>query len=283
MAMTLEAFRSSLSSGVTDVLQQVTFIQANAYLAPSGTAALQVSAELPKLAMLWGVGAHLENIQPQASSFQPMPYPNFAPNNIGTALENPPKVWDFTRAPKVLRPTEAFSIYASQTSGGAENQAIFTMFTDGNIIAAPPVSQIPTQTGVGMFTIQHATAATTLTANAWTQVTPIMDSPGIPAGLYALVGMRAQSAGCLAFRVRPISGSGFRPGGTGTQTANQLEAPGQRFINALTGQQSPWGVWMNFYQNTPPFIEFWSTSADTKQDMWFDLIKISDATTSGAL
>src|SRR6266478_2131523 len=110
MSMTLEAFRSSLASGVTDVLQQVTFIQANAYLAPSGTASLQVSAELPKLAMLWGVGVNLENIQPQASSFQPMPYPNFAPNNIGTALENPPKFWDFTRAPKVLRPTEAFSI-----------------------------------------------------------------------------------------------------------------------------------------------------------------------------
>jgi hypothetical protein len=281
--MTLEAFRSSLASGVTDVLQQVTFIQANAYLAPSGTASLQVSAELPKLAMLWGVAANLENIQPQASSFQPMPYPNFAPNNIGAGLENPPKVWDFTRAPKVLRPTEAFSIYASQTSGGAQNVTVFTMFTDGNIIAAPPVSQIPTQTGVGMFTIQHATATTTLTANAWTQVTPVMDSPGIPAGLYALVGMRAQSAGCLAFRVRPISGSGFRPGGTGTQTADQLEAPGQRFINALTGQQSPWGVWLYFYQNTPPFVEFWSTSADVKQDMWFDLIKISDATTSGAV
>ena len=283
MAMHIEAFRSSLASGVTNVLQQVTYIQAGAYLSPSGTASMQVSSEVPKLGALWGVGAHLENIQPQAQSFQPQPFPNFAPNNIGTVAENPPKFWDFLRSPKVLRPTETFSIFASQTNGAAENEAIFCMFTDGDFTPARPVSQTPTQTGIGMFTIQHATANTTLTPNAWTQVTPVLDSPGIPAGLYALVGMRVMSAGCLAFRVKPTSGSGLRPGGVGCQTANQLETPGQRYINALTGQISHWGQWLQFWQNTPPFIEFWSTSADTVQNMWFDLIKLNDSVTANAL
>lgn len=281
MAFTLEAFRSSLASGTTDVFQQVTYISSGAILAPSASG-LQVSAVLNKLAFLFGVGAHLEQIQPQAASFLPLPYPTFAPNNIGTAAENPPKVWDLIRAPKVLRQTETFNIFASQTSGGAENEAVFCMFTDGIIVPAPAVSMAPTFNGNSMFTVAHATATTTLTANAFTQVTPTLDA-ALPAGFYALVGMRVQSAGCLAFRVKPINEPLWRPGGVGCQTADQLEAPGQRYINALTGTISHWGVWLTFFQNTVPNVDVWSTSADTKEDFWFDLIKISDAVTAAAL
>ena len=281
MAYTLEAFRSSLASGVTDVFQQVTYISSGAILAPSASG-LQVSAALSKLALVFGVGAHLEQIQPQAASFLPLPYPTLAPNNIGTVMENPPKAWDFIRAPKVLRPTETFNIFASQTSAGAETETVFTMFTDGVIIQAPPVSQAPTLNGNGMFTIAHATATTTLTANAFTQVTPVLDA-ALPAGLYSLVGMRYQSATALAFRIKPINEPLWRPGGIGCQTADQLELPGQRFINALTGSISHWGEWLKFFQNTVPNIDCWATGADTKEDFWFDLIKISDVVTAAAL
>jgi hypothetical protein len=281
MAWTLEAFRSSLASGVTDVLQQVTYISAGAILAPSASG-LQVSAALSKLHSVFGVGAHLERIQPQAASMLPLPYPDLAPNNIGTAAENPPKVWDFSRGPKPLRPTETFNIFASQTSGGAENEAVFVQFTDGLVTQAPPLASVPAINGNGMFTCVHCTATTTLTANAFTQITPILDLP-LPAGTYALVGARVQSAGCLAFRMKPINEPLWRPGGVGTQTADQLEMPGQRFINALTGQISHWGVWFTFFQNTVPNIDIWSTSADAKEDIWFDLIKLSDIVTANAL
>lgn len=281
MAYTLEAFRSSLSSGVTDTYQEVTFISSGAILAPSANG-LQVSAVLNKLCLVFGVGAHLEAIQPQAASFLPLPYPTLQPNNIGTAMENPPKAWDFIRAPKVLRQTEAFHIFASQTSAGAETETVFAMFTDGVIQPAPAISQAPTFNGNSMFTIAHATATTTLTANAFTQVTPTLDA-ALPAGQYALVGMRVQSTGCLAFRIKPINEPLWRPGGIGCQTADQLELPGQRYINALNGQISHWGTWLTFFQNTVPNVDVWSTSADTKEDFWFDLVKISDVVTAAAI
>ena len=280
MAFHMEYFRSSLASGVTDVLQQVNFVNSG-ILAPSSNG-VQVSAMLSKLHSLFGVGAHLENISPQAASMLPLPYPNLASNNVGTAINTPAAVWDFCEAPKPLRPTETFNIYASQISAGAETETVFVQFTDGIITPAPPLATAPALNGNGMFTVAHATATTTLTANAFTQVTPVLDLP-LPAGLYALVGARVMSAGALAFRMAPINEPLWRPGGTAVQAATDLDYPNQRYVNNLTGKISKWGQWFTFYQNTVPNVQIFSTSADTKEDMWFDLIKISDATTSGAL
>ena len=281
MAFHMEAFRSSLSSGTTDVFQQITYISAGALLAPSGNG-VQVSAQLPFLHSVFGVSAHLENLQVQAASFLPLPYLTLGPNNKGTAMESPPRAWDYALRPKALRPTEFLNMYGSQTNGSAETVAAFVQFTDNNRPAAPPIATAPAVNGNGMFTTAHATAATTLTANAWSQVTPIFDQP-LPAGQYALVGVRAVSATALAFRIAPVVEPLWRPGGVACQSADQLDAPNQRYFNPQTGKVSDWGVWLTFFQNTAPFVQFWATSADTAEDMYFDLIKISDVTTSGAL
>lgn len=281
MAFHMEAFRSSLASGVTDVFQQVTYITAGAQLAPSGSG-LQVSAQLNKLFTIHGVGAHLENIQPQAASFQPLPYPTFGPNNVGTAVESPARFWDLSSSPKVMRPTEFLNIFASQTSGGAENEAVFVQFTDGNNAVAPPVAQAAGLNGNGSFTVVHATATATLTANAWSQVTPVLDTP-LPAGNYALVGARVVSATALAFRMHPVNEPLWRPGASACQAADGLDAPNARFINPLNGSISKWGVWLTFYQNVFPFVDIWATAGDTKEDFFFDLIKLSDTTSMGAL
>jgi len=211
----------------------------------------------------------------------PLPYPCYNPNNIGTAIETPPKFWDFSRNPKALRPTEEFDIFASQLNAGAETETVFVQFTDGVMIAAPQIAPGPTINGNNQLFTVHATAATTLTANAWTQVTPVLDQ-ALPAGLYALVGARVVTAGALAFRMLPIVQPLWRPGGVGSQTNDQLDPPGQRYINPLDGSVSHWGVWLTFYQNTVPNVHIWSTSADTAEDMFFDLIKISDVITAGA-
>lgn len=280
MAFHMEYFRSSLSSGVTDVLQQVNFV-ASGVLAPSSNG-VQISAMLSKLHSLFGVGAHLENISPQAASMLPLPYPNLAGNNVGTAINTPPTVWDFSRGPKPLRPTETFNIFASQTAAGAETETVFVQFTDGVTTPAPPLATAPALNGNGMFTVAHATAATTLTANAFTQVTPVLDLP-LPAGQYALVGMRVMTAHALAFRVAPINEPLWRPGGMAVQAPTSLDFPNQRYINPLNGMISPWGVWLTFFQNTVPNVQIFATAADTVEDMWFDLIKISDVVTAQAL
>lgn len=280
MAFHMEYFRSSLASGATDVLQQVAFVSSGV-LAPSGNG-VQVSAALSKLHSLFGVGANLENISPQAASMLPLPYPNLASNNVGTAINTPAALWDFSRNPKPLRPTEQFNIFASQISGGAETETVFVQFTDGIVTPAPALATAPALNGNGMLTTVHATATATLTANAFTQVTPILDLP-LPAGFYALVGARVMSAKALAFRLAPINDPLWRPGGIAVQAATDLDYPGQRYINNLTGAISHWGVWLTFFQNTVPNVQLFSTAADTKVDTWFDLIKISDITTSGAL
>jgi hypothetical protein len=280
MAFHMEYFRSSLSSGVTDVLQQVTFVSTGV-LAPSANG-VQVSAKLPFLHSLFGVGAHLERIQPQAASMLPLPYPDLAGNNVGTAINTPPTVWDFIYAPKPLRPTETFNIFASQTSAGAETEVVFVQFTDGVVTPAPGLALAPALNGNGMLTQVHATATTTLTANAFTQVTPVLDLP-LPAGMYALVGARVMSATALAFRLAPINDPLWRPGGIAVQASTDLDWPNQRYVNPLTGHKSPWGTWLTFFQNTVPNVQIFATAADTKEDMWFDLIKISDVVTAGAL
>jgi len=277
----MEAFRSSLASGSSDVFQQVTYISAGAVLAPLVNG-VQVSAMLPYLHSLFGVGAHLENIRPQSASMLPLPYPTLAPNNIGTAVESPARFWDFSRNAKALRPTEEFDILASQTSGGAENEAVFVNFTDNRPQAAPPIATGPTINGNGQYFTAHATGTTTCAANAWTQCTPTLDLP-LPAGMYALVGARAMSTHALAFRMYPIVEPLWRPGGVAVQTADQLDPPGQRFYNPLTGKLSHWGVWLTFFQNTIPNVGMWVTAQDTAQDFFFDLIKISDVVTAGTL
>lgn len=277
----MEAFRSSLASGATDVFQQVSYLTAGSILTPQGLG-VQVSYQLPFLHSLFGLGAHLENIRPQANSWQPAPMPDLAPNNIGTAIESPARFWDFSRAPKALRPTEEFDIYASQTSGGAEVQTVFVNFTDGKVVPHPPIAAGPTVNGVGQYFVAHLTGTTTLTANAWSSVTGTLNQ-ALPAGIYALVGARVMSATARAFRLKPVNEPLWRPGGVAVQTADQLDPPGQRFINPLTGAQSHWGVWMTFFQNTVPSIDIFATAADTVEDIFFDLIKIGDAVTAGSL
>ena len=89
------------------------------------------------------------------------------------------------------------------------------------------------------------------------------------------------SAKALAFRMLPQVDPLWRPGGIAVQAAADFDFPGQRYINNLTGAISHWGVWLYFFQNTPPAVQIFSTAADTKEDFWFDVIKISDVTTGG--
>ena len=277
----MEAFRSSLASGVTNVFQQLTYFATGALLAPLNSG-MQVSYQLPFLHSLFGLGVSLETIRPQANSWLPTPFPDLAPNNIGTAVESPPRFWDFSRNPKPLRPTEEFDIFASQTSGGAETDTVFVNFSDGKIVPHPPLAGSPTINGVGQLTTLHGTGTTTQTANAWSSVTPTINQ-SFPAGYYALVGVRVQAATGRAFRVKPINEPLWRPGGVAVQTADQLDPPGQRFINPLTGQISHYGVWLTFFQNTVPNVDIFSTSADTVQNVFYDVIKIGDVVTAGAL
>jgi hypothetical protein len=121
----------------------------------------------------------------------------------------------------------------------------------------------PTPIKGKIFTIK-ATSATTLTAYAWTNGT-ITFSQSLPAGRYACVGMKAKSAGLLAARAVPV-GYTWRPGCIGVTQYHQRGLDIFRYGNL--------GTLFEFEFDEPPTIDFLSSSADTSEEVWLDLIQV---------
>jgi len=270
-----EVFDSSNgTSGVVTPLQ-VNYVSAGALLPSISTNGMQVSFELPYLAFIAGVAANMVSIRPQSSSMTPFPYPNLNPNNRGTAFESPPRVWDFFRTPMKLLATEEFDIFATQNSGGAQNQRVLCSFSDGAImpltVQVNPGGMESNPRTPGRFFTAHATGTTTLTASGWTSVTPSFDQI-LPAGMYAVIGMRFFSATARFARLAPASGPKWKPGGCAVQAYDSLDPWNQRAQPISGGVVAPWGIWLTFYQNVPPTVEFYATAADTAEEIWFDLV-----------
>lgn len=261
MAFHFEMFSSSIATGAT-TRAQVTSV--NNGVVPTLNKGFQVPNGLSFLHSVFGVGAHMVEVQMQTPKFLPYPYPNLTPNNRGTAFESPPRMWDYSRAPLPMTPTDEVDAFATQNSGGAETQYVGINFCDGP----------PTPPPTGQFFTAHWTAATTLTAGAMTAVNPVFDT-ALPSGLYSLVGVRVFSATCLFFQMLPAAAPLWRPGGIGTQAYDQLDPPNQRAFGYLGFPQIGWGEWMRFRQNVPPQVNFFATSADTAEEGWFDLVLVS--------
>jgi len=269
----MELFSSSIASGANTFAQLTYFTPDN--ILPKLVNGMQVSAQLPYLTFVAGIGAHMVHVRPQSNSMLPFPYPTLSPNNRGTAFESPVRVWDFFPSPIPLKPTEELDIFATQNAGAGETQYVFAQFSDAKPLPIGvhvlPVGVAMNPATPGRFFTAHATASVTLTAGAWTAVLPAFDQ-ALYAGYYALVGARAYSATCLAFRMFPAYGPLWRPGGLGVQAYDSLDPPGQRFQDAMVGDERYWGAWLYFYQNVPPQVEFFATAADSAEEMWFDLV-----------
>lgn len=272
MAFHLEMYTSSIVSTSATSFKQVTS-KANGVV-PTLNNGFQVPGQssqgggpLSKLGFIAGVSTHLTGIQIQAPSMLPFPWPVMAPVNRGSAFESPVRCHDLMANPIQLNPTEELDAFAA-AGNNTETAYVAVLFTDGNIMARPAGR---------LFTV-HATASTTLTGGAWTQVTPSFDQ-ALPASrggpqMYALVGVRAYSATALFFQVMPATEPLWRPGGVAVQAYDQLDPPGQRAYGWYSGGYSPWGIWMQFQQNVPPTFNMFATAGDTAEEFWLDLIAI---------
>ena len=277
-----ELFTSSIATGAS------TFAQLNYFTSDAILTAIingvQVSTSLPALHSVLGVGAHLVEVRAQANSMLPFPYVSINPNNRGSAFESPPRIMDFSRWPMFLKPTEEFDIFATQNSGAGETEYVLVQFCDGPPTPLPvsvnPPGMPAAPTTPGRFFTAHWTASVTLTAGGWTKVQPAFDQ-ALYAGSYALVGARAFSATGLFFRMFPAFGPLWRPGGACVQAYDQMDPYNQRYQNAFGAAPSSWGVWLNFYQNTPPAVEFFATAADTAEEGWFDLVYLGPQVQQG--
>jgi hypothetical protein len=277
-----ELFSSSIATGA-NTFAQVDYVTTDAVLTGIVNG-VQVSPTLNNLHSVAGVGAHLVHVRAQANSMLPFPYIAQSPNNRGSAFESPPRIMDFSAWPLPLKATEEFDIFATQNATGSETEYILVQFSDGlpdplPVQVNPPgIAAAPTTPG--RFTTVHWTASTTLTAGAWTQVTPSFDQ-ALYAGYYALVGARTYSATALFFRMFPSFGPLWRPGGVAVQAYDQMDPYNQRYINAFGGAPGGWGVWLNFYQNVPPKVEIYATSADTAEEGWFDIVYLGPQVQQG--
>jgi hypothetical protein len=165
---------------------------------------------------------------------------------------NPPESMMHPMSPTPLTKDESVNVQINSDAAAATDEYAFLWLSDG-----------PLQPVRGKIYTMRATSAITLVHGKWTFGELTFDSK-LPAGRYAIVGMRAQGTNLIAARLN-IKGSFWRPG-----------CPA---VNALGDRDSSWfrngnlGVWGEFDQTTPPGVECVGVT-DTSQVIFLDLIPL---------
>ena len=183
-------------------------------------------------------------------------YPHeVTPIEIASEPADPVKYLPFPQSPIQLDPDESLNFQAAENGAGAQRSSGFVWLSDG------PINPVA---GSEVFTIR-ATNTSTLTAYAWTNGALTFNDT-LPAGDYAVVGMRASSTGLIAARL-VFSQYPWRPGCIASDTLGELGHSAFR--------QGALGEWGTFSHNTPPTVDFLSDSADTSQTVDLDLVMIT--------
>jgi hypothetical protein len=208
---------------------------------------------------IYYVGTSITRGQFQAPSLRDYGNLDTQPVNIGTAVESPPRLDDFSMKMIPAAVSEEWDAFAAQNNGSASEVETAILFSsDGNIAPVPPKKIVQI----------HWSASITLVANVWSLIQMTMAQP-LAAGTYAIVGARCLSAGAIAFRFVPSGGPSAttnRPGGVAVQAEDQLDWPRQR--------RGGWGSWLQFTNVTLPAIEIFSRSADTSEEGDIDIVPL---------
>ena len=205
------------------------------------------------------VGTSLVRGQFQAPSLRDYGNLDTQPVNIGTVVESPPRLDDFSMKMIPAAVTEEWDMFAAQNNAmNSETETAILFSSDGNIAPIPPrkIVQI------------HWSASISLVKNTWSLIQMTLAQP-LASGMYALVGARCLSAGAIAFRFVPsggVSATTNRPGGVAVQAEDQLDWPRQR--------RGGWGTWLQFTNTTVPQIEVFSLSNDTSEEGDVDIVPI---------
>lgn len=213
-----------------------------------------VVPELNQVIAVWAAGATVQRARLVAPSLRALLNFEVMPLNVGIEPLSPPALVDLRPTPLVLQVGERLNAELAEGAAGAEQGTVLVWLADGT--PAPVQGDIRTV---------RCTTVVNLVANTWTEANLVF-AEDLPVGEYAVVGMRAESAGLQAARLN-FRAAGMRPGCLGTDTASDLEHSMFRYGNL--------GVWGQFAFNLPPTVEFLSISADANPLVWLDLIKVS--------
>lgn len=250
MSFTVVAW--SESQDTSAVLTQVAAL-ADQHVTTSGDDVL-VPDFAPNLAGVFAAGATISQAQLSSPSLRKTTLFDVAPINIGAEPLTPTPFHNRFTSPRPLVPGEGLRALVAEGAAGAEQETVIAMLSSGDIGSVS-----------GEVQTIRCTNGSTLVAYAWT-LGALTLTQQLEAGRYAIVGMRAQSAGLIAARL-VIPGSPYRPGCIGYDAESDAELSIFRY-GAL-------GSWGEFEHTFPPQAEFLSISADTAQEVWLDVVKVA--------
>ncbi len=213
-----------------------------------------VPQEVSQLMALYALGPNLTQAMFLTPSLRRILNMQIGPVDIAAEPTSPTPMIAFPGSPIVMDPEEQMSAQAAENGAGATRATVLAWLCD------KPIDVVR-----GDIRTVRATNTSTLVANAWTNGALTFDQT-LAAGEYQLVGARGVSAGLQALRFVGV-GWDWRPGCIGYDTDGDADLEIFRYGRL--------GEWLRFRHNTPPTVDFLSNSADTAQEVFLDLIKVS--------
>jgi hypothetical protein len=205
------------------------------FAAAMGTLLTRCRLSTPTLNVI--TSPYIRDVSPALNVGNPMIFANYAGDPLGLAA------------------LEELAVFQVDSAATSESNAAILGWN---------VQSMPQPAGT-VFTIR-GTATGTLVAGAWTTVGAVTWQNQLPNGTYAVVGAVFQSAGCIAGRLI-LENTPYRPGGLGIVSITNRTDLLFRFGNL--------GVWGQFHNYAMPQVEFISSSADTAEEIYLDLVKIA--------
>lgn len=249
MAFSLVAWSESVDTG--GVLTAINAVS-DQHITTDGEDVL-VPSFAPNLVGVFAIGATISQAQISSPSLRKGLLYDVSPLNVAAEPDTRPYIHDRFKHPMPLTEGEGLRALVAEGAAGAEQETVFA-FLEGEHQEAPS----------GVIMTVRATSATTLTPYEWS-LCRLTLSQQLEAGRYAIVGMKAISAGALAARL-VIPGSQFRPGVIAADTEGDVSIPQFRY-----GEKGTFG---EFEHTFIPAVEFFSISADTAETVYLDIIKI---------
>jgi len=249
MSQTLIGFSESVDSATLTELAALS----DQHITTSGDDVL-VPEFAPKVAAVGMIGATITQGQLTAPSLRERSLLDIRPLNVGAEPLGRRAFYETWKKPIELEPGEGLRALAAEGAAGAEQETALVWLMD-------EITPMPE----GEIEVIRATSSVTLSAYAWT-LCDLTLTQQLRAGRYSIVGMRAESAGAIAARL-VIPGSAFRPG-TSAYDAASDEQPAEFRNGGL-------GSWGEFDHRFIPQVEFLSVSADTSEEVYLDVIKLS--------
>jgi hypothetical protein len=207
-----------------------------------------------RIGAVLAIGVNLTEAQVSAPSLRERSLLDIRPINVGAEPLGGNVLYDTFDRPVQLEAGEGLRALVAEDAAGAARESVLIWLMGED-----------TPTPDGEIETIKCTSATTLNAYAWT-LCELTLTQQLRAGTYAVVGMRAESAGAIAARL-VLPGSAYRPGVIAYDAGSDVEIEKFRMGNN--------GSLGEFSHQFIPAAEFFAASADTSEVVYLDVIKIA--------